>query len=299
VKIIKFNKKASLNNIVLALGNFDGVHLGHQKLLREAVKSAKKDGLSCFAMTFDPHPQEVVTPGRGLKLLTTLEERLDIFRALGLDGVYIKKFGEDMVTLSPEQFIKDLLVDHLKVKKVFVGYDFAFGKNRMGNIVTLKALGIKHGFIVQAIPCYQAHGHIVKSSTIRQMIADGDLNKAVKLMGRPYYLTGKVVRGMGRGKGLGFPTANLSINKDKLIPKHGVYFAKWGKHKCAVFIGSRPTFGESFAIEAYVIGFKGNIRNKTIRIELVKFIRNERHFSDVNKLKEQIKKDVANIKLLS
>jgi riboflavin kinase/FMN adenylyltransferase len=297
MKIINFKKISACRNIVLVLGNFDGVHKGHKKLISEAIKFAKKNKLPCFAMTFDPHPQEVVNPGRGLCLLTTLSERIELMRELGLDGVIIKEFNKKISRLSPDAFVKTFLINELRVRKIFVGFDFAFGRNRAGGVSILKKLGLE----VHAVSPFKAHGHLVKSSTIRSMIADGNLSKAVKLLGHPYSLTGKVVKGAGRGKELGFPTANITIAKDKLIPKHGVYAGKLITHnlklKAAVFIGSRPTFGkESFAIEAHVIGFNGDLRGRTVRIELLKRLRDEIHFSDVEKLKAQIKKDVEVIR---
>ena len=298
MKIIKF-RNVKAKDIVLALGNFDGVHAGHRKLIYEALKYAKKNKLPCFTMTFDPHPQEVVSPGRGLCLLTTLPERLDLMRRLGVDGVIIKDFSREISKLSPEKFIYDFLVKHLKVKKVFIGYDFAFGHNRSGTISILKKLGDKYAFAVNSVSPVMAHEHIVKSSTIREMLARGDFSKAVKLLGHPYTITGKVVKGRGRGRVLGFPTANLQIAEDKLVPAHGVYVGMFGRKKCVINIGSRPTFAEErFAVEVHVHGFHGNLRGRTIRVDLYKRLRDEFHFSDVEKLKQQIRKDVLTSKRL-
>jgi len=314
VKIIKF-RNVKAKDIVLALGNFDGVHVGHQNLILEAIKYSRKRRLPCFAMTFNPHPQEVVSPARGLSLLTTLPERLDLMRRLGVDGVIIKEFSRKISKLPPEKFIYDFLVKHLNVKKVFIGYDFAFGHKRAGTISILKKLGSKYGFKVNSVRPVMAHGHIVKSSTIRDMLARGDFGKAVKLLGHPYTITGKVIRGKGRGKRLGFPTANLKIAEDKLVPAHGVYFGKSEIRnpksetnpkskipikeqirKCLVNIGSRPTFAEErFAVEVHIPGFYGNMRGRTIHVDLYKRLRDEIHFADVEKLKEQIRKDVLRV----
>ncbi len=313
MKIIKFNKHAKIKAIVLALGNFDGVHVGHQKLILEALKYARKKKLPCFAMTFDPHPQEVVSPGRGLCLLTTLSERIALMRGLGVDGVIIKEFSRKISKLPPEKFIYDFLVRHLKVKKVFIGYDFAFGHKRAGTVSILKKLGGKYGFAINSIRPVTAHGHIVKSSTIRDMLTRGDFGKAVKLLGHPYKITGKVVKGRGRGKMLGFPTANLSIAGDKLIPAHGVYIGKIRNtkfeilrkskipntkfKKCVVNIGSRPTFAEErFAVEVHIPGFHGSLNGKVIQVDLYKRLRDEIHFADVEKLKSQIRRDIEKAK---
>jgi len=299
MRIIRFNKHARTRDIVLALGNFDGVHVGHRQLILEALKYARKKKLPCFAMTFDPHPQEVVSPARGLSLLTTLPERLDLMRRLGVDGVIVKEFSKKIAELSPEKFIYDFLVKHLKVKKVFIGFDFAFGHKRAGTISILKKLGSKYGFKVNSVRPVMAHGHIVKSSTIRDMLARGDFSKAIKLLGHPYTITGKVVKGRGRGRVLGFPTANLKLAEDKLVPAHGVYVGMFGKKKCVINIGSRPTFAEErFAVEVHIPGFRGNLKGKVIQVDLYKRLRDEIHFADVEKLKKQIRKDVLTAKRL-
>jgi len=297
MRTIKFNRRLNTKGIVLVLGNFDGVHIGHQKLIKEAVKYSHKRKLSCYAMTFDPHPQEVVNPGRGLSLLTTLSERLDLLKMYGLDGVVVKKFTKLISRLSPEKFIKDLLVDHLRIKKVFVGFDFAFGRNRSGSISLLKKLGKKYDFEVHDVSPVKTQGHLVKSSTIREMLTTGNFSTAFKLLGHPFTLTGRVVKGRGRGRGLGFPTANLSIAADKLIPAHGVYAGRYGKYKCAVNIGSRPTFAEErFAVEVYIIGYRGDLKGKTISVDVFRRLRPEIHFSDVERLKEQIALDIKKIR---
>jgi riboflavin kinase / FMN adenylyltransferase len=298
MKKISFTKNVKAKAIVLALGNFDGVHVGHQRLILEALRFAKKNKFPCFAMTFDPHPQEIVNPGRGLCLLTTLSERIALMRWLGVDGVMVKEFNAQTSKLSPEKFICDFLVDHLNVRKVFVGYDFAFGHKRAGTISILKKLGAKYGFAVNAVKPVMTHGHLVKSSAIRDMIARGDFSKALKLLGHPYTLSGLVVRGRGVGNKLGFPTANLSVAPDKLIPAHGVYVGRVGRRMCVVNIGSRPTFAEyGFAIEVHIPGFHGNLRGKILHVDLFKRLRDEIHFSDVEKLKLQIRKDIEMAKI--
>jgi len=315
VKIIRF-RNVKAKDIVLALGNFDGVHVGHRKLILEALKYARKNKLPCFTMTFNPHPQEIICPGRGLCLLTTLPERLDLMRRLGVDGVIIKEFSKEISKLPPEKFIYDFLVKHLKVRKVFIGFDFAFGHKRAGTISILKKLGDKYGFKVNSVRPVTAHGHIVKSSTIREMLTRGDFGKAIKLLGHSYTITGKVIKGRGRGRVLGFPTANLKLAEDKLVPAHGVYFGKSEirnpksetnprskipikeqMRKCLINIGSRPTFAEErFAVEVHIPGFRGNMRGRTIRVDIYKRLRDEIHFSDVEKLKQQIRKDVLEVR---
>jgi riboflavin kinase/FMN adenylyltransferase len=297
VKIIRFNQRSTTKNIVLALGNFDGVHRGHAKVIQEAVKFARAKKLSCFAMTFDPHPQEVVSPKRGLQLLTTLGERALLLKSLGIDGVIVKKFNKSIAAMPPEKFIKDFLVDQLKVKRVFVGFDFAFGRARSGNFAMLEKAGLE----VHVVPPYKVNSHLVKSSSIRELIAGGSFNKGIKLLGHPYIMTGLVVKGMGKGREIGFPTVNLKVAFDKLIPEHGVYagsvlIGPKTHKKCAIFIGSRSVFGETFAIEAHIIGYHGNLRGRNLTLEISKRVRDEKHFSDVDKLISQIRKDVRKIR---
>jgi riboflavin kinase/FMN adenylyltransferase len=214
-------------------------------------------------------------------------------RRLGVDGVIIKEFSKEISKLPPEKFIYDFLVKQLKVQKVFIGFDFAFGHKREGTIPLLNKLGSKYGFKVNSVRPVMAHGHIVKSSTIRDMLARGDFGKAVKLLGHPYTITGKVVKGRGRGRVLGFPTANLKIAEDKLFPAHGVYAGRISNKKCVINIGSRPTFAEErFAVEVHIPGFHGNLKGKVIQVDLYKRLRDEIHFADVEKLKRQIRCDI-------
>ncbi|MFH1541597.1 MAG: bifunctional riboflavin kinase/FAD synthetase [bacterium] len=296
MKIIRHPKKKKLKGCVVALGTFDGVHLGHQKVINTAARYAIRNKVSSLAITFDPHPQQLIVPERGLKLLTTLKEREDLFGELGVDGVVLVRFTQQMRKLSYQQFVKKYLVDLLGVSRVFVGYDYAFGKKRAGGVEQLKALGKKYGFTVAVIPAARIGWQIVKSSKIRELISQGKFNRAVKLLNRPYVITGKVVKGTGEGKVLGFPTANLKTDPHKLIPAHGVYAGRVGEHKAAVNIGSRPTFGVGGSVvEVHLLGYQGNLYGQTIKVELTRRLRDEKQFSDVEKLKKQIKQDVSRL----
>lgn len=297
MKIIRHPKKKKLKGCVVALGTFDGVHLGHQKVLKTAVKLAKKKKVASLAITFDPHPQQVVAPRRGLRLLTTLSEREDLFCSLGIDGVVVVRFNKKMQNLSAEEFIERYLVKKLGVSQVVVGYDYAFGKKRAGSLAQLRKSANRFGFEVVVVPPVHRGALTIKSGLIRQLVSNGHFNDAVRLLGHSFQITGKVVKGKGVGKTLGFPTANLKTDKYKLIPAQGVYVGLIGKKRCAINIGARPTFGmNKTTVEVHIPGFHGNLRGKTLQVALLKRLRDEKQFADVEKLKKQIKQDIAKIR---
>ncbi|MFH1387584.1 MAG: bifunctional riboflavin kinase/FAD synthetase [bacterium] len=294
MKIIRHPVKEKLHQPVVALGTFDGVHIGHKKVIEAAVKGAKKLKTHCAVITFDPHPQEIIAPERGLRLLTTLAEREYIFCGLGVDSVIVAQFSGQMRQMSCREFVEFYLVKKLGVKAVYIGYDYAFGKERSAGPTELKKLGKEFGFSVNCVPPVKVGGTIAKSGKIREALSSGDFSAAIKMLGRPYRLSGKVVKGHGIGKRLGFPTANLEIDERKLIPAQGVYVGFVHGKKCVVNIGSRPTFGGSEAqIEVHILHFNRNIRGKTLEVDLFYRLREEKQFSDAQKLGEQIRKDIA------
>lgn len=299
MRIIRHPKRKRLKGSVVALGTFDGVHRGHQKIIRSTVKYAKKIGVASLAITFDPHPQQLIVPERGLKLLTTLPEREELFCQLGIDGVVVIKFNKRLQKLSYEDFVREYLVGKLGVRRVFVGFDYAFGRGRKGDVSHLKKLGKKYGFEVSVIPLVSANHQPIKSRRIREFIGRGEFYKALRLLGHPYQITGKVIAGAGRGQAMGFPTANLAIDPHKLIPAHGVYAGKVDRKKCVVNIGARPTFGaDRTVVEVHILNFHRNIRGKILKVDLTKRLREEMQFSDVEELKKQIEKDVERVRLL-
>lgn len=299
MRIIRHPKKKKLKGCVIALGTFDGVHRGHQRILDKAAALARSKRAAAIAMTFDPHPQQVIVPERGLKLLTTLQEREQLFCQHGMDGVVVLRFSEHTRKLTYEQFIERYLVGRLGVKHVVVGYDHAFGRGRSGNAAELKRLGKKYGFSVSVIPAVRAGGQPIKSRYIREQVSSGDFNAALCLLGHPYQLSGRVVRGSGRGRHLGFPTANLKLAESKMIPAHGVYSGRMNRRKCVVNIGARPTFGpDQTVIEVHLFNFHGSLRGRRLSVELTRRLRPEKQFSDVEKLKEQIRKDIIKVKQL-
>jgi riboflavin kinase/FMN adenylyltransferase len=296
MRIIRHPKKKSLKGSVVALGTFDGVHRGHRKIIQSTVKYAKKINAASLAITFDPHPQQLIVPERGLKLLTTLQEREKLFCDLGIDGVVVINFNRHLQNLSYEKFVQRYLVARLGVKRVLVGFDYAFGRGRSGDVSHLRQLGKKFGFEVSVIAPVSVGHQAVKSSVIRELISRGGFSQAVRLLGHAYQISGKVVKGSGRGKGLGFPTANLQVDPHKLIPAQGVYAGITDGKKCVVNIGARPTFGaDQTVVEVHIPSFHRNIRGKILRVVLTKRLRDEIQFSDVEKLKEQIKKDIRKI----
>lgn len=282
---------------VIALGTFDGVHRGHQLVIKRTVQAAKKIGAKALVVTFDPHPQQVIVPQRGLRLLTTLKEREALFCALGIDRTAVIRFNERLRRLSEEEFVKKYLVEGLKVRQIFVGYDYAFGKGRSGGVAELRRLGQKYGFSVKVISPVKVGKRTVKSSLIRELISQGEFNRAVKLLGHPYQIEGRVVKGTGIGKGLGFPTANLSISPQKLIPARGVYAGRFGKYRCAINIGGRPTFGggNETIFEAHILHFHGRLRGQRVALTVERRLRDEKQFSDVAELKKQIARDISRI----
>ncbi|HTY12740.1 MAG TPA: bifunctional riboflavin kinase/FAD synthetase [Candidatus Omnitrophota bacterium] len=283
-----------MKGTVVALGTFDGVHLGHQRIIKDTVNYARRCGLVPVATTFDPHPQQYIVPERGLKLLTTLAERRELLIGLGIKKVKVLKFNEALRRLSYLSFVKKYLVDGLKAKAVFVGFDYAFGHGRAGNVAELRRLGRKFGFKVKMVRPVKAHRVAIKSSLIRELVARGDFDRGLRYLGHPYRLNGKVVKGDGRGRTLGFPTANLKLDLHKLIPQHGVYAGRALGRRCVVNIGARPTFGaDGVAIEAHIPGYSGNLYGRTVAIDLIKKIRDEIHFPDVRELKVRILKDIA------
>lgn len=294
MRIIRHPEKEKLHRPVIALGTFDGVHLGHRKVIEAAAKYARKVKNHSAVITFDPHPQEVIIPERGLRVLTTLNEREQLFCGLGVDSVCVFNFTRQLQNLSYEKFVERYLVRKLGVRRVFVGYDYAFGKGRKAGAGELKKLGKRFGFGVTVVPPVKAGKHIAKSGKIRELLSRGEFSSALRMLGHPYRITGEVVRGTGRGKELGFPTANLKVDPRKLIPAEGIYSGFVDGKRCVVNIGSRPTFGPGkLLVEVHILNFNGSLTGKTLKVDLFQRLRDEKQFSDVEDLRRQIKKDIA------
>jgi riboflavin kinase/FMN adenylyltransferase len=279
------------------IGNFDGVHLGHQKLIARVRDRARILNIPSVVITFDPHPLRVLVDKKTPPFITLAEQKLELISKLGVDYVLCLKFTKELAALKPEDFVYKYLVQGLKVKELIIGYDYAFGKGRKGNYELLKKLGEKFGFIVEQLPPVMVDGAVVSSTRIRDLVQAGQVWEARKLLGRFYRVQGRVISGQKRGGPLlGFPTANICL-KDELFPKTGVY-AVWvevlGQIKPGVAnIGYNPTFGNDYlSVEAHILDFKQNIYNQDIKVHFVQRLRSEKKFSGLDALKKQIRADI-------
>ena len=282
---------------VLTIGTFDGVHLGHQKIIERVVTTARQEGLLATIFTFFPHPRMVVQHDKSLKLIHTLEEKKQLLQRLGVDLLVVQPFNEAFAQLTAEEFVSTILVQHLNVKKVIIGYDHRFGRNRTANINDMRLFGEKYGFAVEEISVQEVDEVSVSSTKIREALNKGDVTTAEHYLGAPYSLTGTVVHGLKLGRTLGYPTANIQVTEDyKLIPKDGVYavYSYIGERKVygMMSIGKNPTIeGKGASIEVYFFDFNGDLYNRELTIYFVKYLREERKFSSVALLKKQLQDD--------
>ena len=282
---------------VLTIGTFDGVHLGHQKIIERVVTTARQEGLLATIFTFFPHPRMVVQHDKSLKLIHTLEEKKQLLQRLGVDLLVVQPFNEAFAQLTAEEFVSTILVQHLNVKKVIIGYDHRFGRNRTANINDMRLFGEKYGFAVEEISVQEVDEVSVSSTKIREALNKGDVITAEHYLGTPYSLTGTVVHGLKLGRTLGYPTANIQVTEDyKLIPKDGVYvvYSYIGARKVygMMSIGKNPTIeGKGASIEVYFFDFNGDLYDRELTIYFLKYLREERKFSSVALLKKQLQDD--------
>ncbi|WP_027185546.1 bifunctional riboflavin kinase/FAD synthetase [Desulfovibrio inopinatus] len=282
----------------LTIGNFDGVHMGHAKLLSRTRLKAEINNRISVALTFEPHPRRVILGKNDPPLITPTPQKLELIEALGINITVVLPFTKEIAAHTPEAFVKKFLVDGFKVKDLVIGYDYAFGRGRKGNYELLSALGAQYGYVVERLDPVILDGAVVSSTRIRDLVEAGNVWDARPLLNRFYQVRGEVVRGFGRGSKLvGFPTANLHL-VDELVPKHGVY-AVWVQADGQTYsgvanIGHNPTFGNAVAgVEAHIFDFKGDLYGKTIRVHFVQRIRDERKFSGVEELTARIREDAA------
>ena len=282
----------------VTIGNFDGVHLGHQKLIGLTCRRARALGLVSVVLTFEPHPLRVLLGRATPPFITLLEQKLELIAAQGPDVTLVLEFTREMAGLSPEAFVRRYLVEGLNVRELFIGYDYAMGKGRSGNYETLKKLGEALGFRVERLEPVTLGDAVVSSTRIRDLVQAGEVWEARPLLGRFYQVRGQVVHGHDRGgKLLGFPTANLRL-VDELVPKTGVY-AVWVEVDGALLpgvanIGTNPTFGNTaVSVEAHVLNFKGDLYERDIRVHFVQRIRSERKFESLDALRERIGVDIV------
>jgi riboflavin kinase/FMN adenylyltransferase len=299
MKIIKDLQEIKRDqNSVITLGTFDGLHLGHQQIVDTVIQKSRQSAGRSFLITFDPHPRKII-PGRNdVKILSTLDEKIVILEELGLENLYVINFTQEFSRQSPEAFVEKYLVNGIGLKEVVIGYDHHFGKERDGNFELLQKLGYKFHFSVTLIPEYSVDGETMSSTKIRNALLTGDVLKAEKMLGRHYSFKGTIVHGDGRGRQLGFPTANLVVdNEDKLIPAKGIYAAECivenEKYFGLLSLGSRPTFHKDGEVipEFYIFDFDKDIYDEVMQVNMVEKIRNEEKFNAVDELIIRMKKD--------
>jgi len=280
----------------VAIGNFDGVHLGHRSLLGLAVDYARRHKLAAAALTFRPHPLKLLFPERRIFLITSEERKAELIAECGIDNLVIAPFDHEFADLSADQFVQEVLLHHLGAAAVVVGENYYFGRDRSGDLAYLKELGDKHGFTVITAPPCMIDGELVSSTKIREAIMQGEIGRASRFLGRPCAITGRVVHGKARGRKIGFPTANL-VSEVELYPKEGVY-AVWVEYQGERFpgvvnIGYNPTFGDTgLTVEAHILDFDRDIYGQELKVIFVEYLRGEKSCADIEELRQLIASDV-------
>ena len=283
---------------VATVGTFDGVHRGHWEVLQEIRRRAEATGRRSVLVTFDPHPLRIVRPEHAPPLLTTPIEKKEILAESGLDYAVFISFTRPLARYSPRRFVEEILVGRLGVDELVIGYDHGFGRDRSGDAETLRAIGAELGFVVDVVPSVETDGEPVSSSRIRRAVAEGRMPEARACLGRPYSVRGIVVRGDGRGRHLGFPTANLKVgNADKLMPPSGIYAVRGvlrtGTYQGALHLGPRPTFkGSPPTVELHLLDFDDDLYGEEVRVDFVQLLREVRPFDSVAALVAQMRADV-------
>lgn len=287
---------------ILTFGVFDGLHLGHQKIIKTVVERSRQTGAVATVITFDPHPRAILHPEAAPPLLQTLDQRLAAFEILGIQQTIVISFSKEFALIEAEGFLKRIVHERLQAKEVYLGKGFAFGKDRKGNIELLKKMSQELGFFADEVPEVSLRGQRISSSKIRALLISGKVNLARRMLGRPYGIEGQIIKGDGRGRILGFPTANLStINR--VIPKPGVYATasliegRW--LRSITNIGFRPTFHDEaskIAIETHIFDFEDCLYGNVLRVRFLHRIRDEKKFLNAEALKTQILKDISHAK---
>lgn len=293
----KISDIPSMDYPVFGLGNFDGFHIGHQAILGGVARRAKEKGGTSVALTFSPHPVRVLHPSRRLELLTSEEEKLELIAESGVDIVLSIPFTLAFAAQTPREFAAGFLTRDARVKEVFVGPNYGFGRDRSGNVETLRALGGEFGFDVHVVPAVMTSGQRVSSSLIRELVREGNMDAVIPMLGRPYRLEGKVIEGENRGRALGYPTANLSP-EDKVIPLDGVYAITGsldGKPIPGIaYIGTQPTFEKrKRQLEVHLYDFSGKLYGQNLRVHFYGKVRGEMKFSGRNELVARIGQDIV------
>ncbi len=279
------------------IGNYDGVHLGHQAILRSAVEEARTRGLASVVITFEPHPLAVVAPHRKPPLIQTRRQKLDSFERAGMDAVLVLTFDEALASRDGEAFFDQVLGDRLPLASLHVGTNFRFGRDRQGDVELLQRIGQRRGFRVVSVAPVVVDGRTVSSTAIRRAVADGEVDLARRMLGRPFEVSGEVVRGDGRGRLLSFPTANLAVDNE-LLPRRGVYVTEAvllaRRYPSVTNVGIRPTFGGSdLVVETHILDFDEEIYGEAVALRFLARLRDEKRFSNPSELADQIARDRA------
>mgnify|MGYP000997978523 CR=1 FL=1 len=290
---------SQVTNSIVTIGTFDGVHLGHQKIIKRLVELKQKQGGEIVLFTFDPHPRKILFPEqKDLKLITTTEEKCDILKQFGVDHVLVYPFTTEFSKMQAQDYISNIIAKGLKTKTLVIGYDHRFGSNREGSIDTLKQFAPIYHFDLEEIPAQEINQLNVSSTRIRKAIEDGDIQTANDFIGYTFFITGEVIKGKQLGRTIGYPTANIFIdNADKLIPKIGVYAVnvvlKGVTYKGMLNVGTNPTtdFDNKIKIEVNIFDFDADIYGETLKVEFVKWIRNEEKFANLDELKQALAND--------
>ena len=291
------DRSLSLRGSVATLGNFDGVHRGHQALLRSAVDDSRRLETPCVVLTFEPHPLKVLAPVRAPKLILSHKDKMELLQSFGVDIVVIQKFDASFASLSARDFVDRVLVDQLKIKKIWVGQDLRFGQGRKGTVDDLVRWGAESGFTVGVVEPVLLNGVRVSSSRVRQLIDEGRVDEAAPMLGRFHFISGRVVTGRRRGRELGFPTANIS-SRTEVLPLDGIYATLFQhgakKFPSASNIGNNPTFGAGpRTVESFLLDFNDDLYSEPVKLFFVKRIRAEKRFASVDELVAQMNQDVA------
>lgn len=284
-------------NTIITIGTFDGVHIGHRKILEKIIHNAKELDCESLVLTFFPHPRMVLQENSSVKLLHTMEEKRTLLQKIGIENLIIHPFNKEFSQLTAEEFVKEILIDQLQIQKIIIGHDHRFGRNRTADINDLISFGEKYGFEVEQISAQEIDEIAVSSTKIRNELINGTISLANEYLGYNYFFSGTVVQGQQLGRTIGFPTANIHIKEDyKLIPKNGVYIIKSYLNEVLIYgimnIGNRPTVnGLNQTIEVHFIDFDKDLYGQEVTIEVVEFIREELKFDSLESLKNQIQKD--------
>lgn len=298
MQVIEGVKKIDLPNPVITIGNFDGVHIGHQKIFEYVKKKAKQINGTSVVITFEPHPIRVLYENHPLKLITTCQDKIKLIEKCGVDVTVCIPFTVEFSRIEAQDFVKEILVENFRAKWIVVGYDYRFGRERKGDKELLKRLGKSLGFKVTVLKAYRKSGKIISSTAVRNALIEGRIKEANSFLGRAYHIDGEVIKGAQRGSTLlGYPTANI-LPKQEIIPKEGVYVVKVTipedkTYNAVANIGRNPTFGgDRLSYEVHIINFRGDLLGKMIRVHFIERLRDEKKFNGPEELKEAISQDI-------